>query len=92
MPDFDPAAIEEHEMSAWQSSAEIYAQTGGVFTALSGQVELVTAFGEIDQRCRVLDLGCGPGQLTDAISRVADAVQGRLAAIYFHLHAEARGR
>jgi len=76
VPDFDPIAIEEHEKSAWESSAHIYADTGGVLTALSGQAELAVGFGEIDSECRVLDLGCGPGQLTEALSSVAGAIEG----------------
>ena len=76
MPDFDPTEIEQHEKSAWEASAEIYAGTGGMFTALSGQAELAVAFGEIDADCHVLDLGCGPGQLMDALSKVAGRVEG----------------
>lgn len=67
---------QEREKSAWQSLAETYADTGGVLTALSGQAELAIESGEIDSQCCVLDLGCGPGQLTEALSRVAGAIEG----------------
>ena len=76
MPEFNPAEIEKHEKSAWESSAEIYAATGGTLTALSGQAELAVAFGEIDKNCHVLELGCGPGQLTQALVKVAGTVEG----------------
>lgn len=76
MPDFDPTEIEKHEKLAWESSADTYADTGGTLTALSGQAELAADFGKIDKGCQVLELGCGPGQLTEALSKVAGAVQG----------------
>lgn len=76
MTEFNPAEIEKHEKSAWEASAEIYAETGGTLTALSGQAELAVDFGEIDRDCHVLELGCGPGQLTEALSKVAGTVEG----------------
>jgi len=76
MSKHDPLKVERHEKSTWETAANIYADTAGLLTALSGQAELIKEFGEIVQDSRVLDLGCGPGQLTDALSRVADEVEG----------------
>ena len=72
----DPLEVERHEKSTWEAAASIYADTAGLLTALSGQAELISEFGEIAHDSRVLDLGCGPGQLTDALSRVAGEVRG----------------
>ncbi len=72
----DPVDIERHEKSTWESAADIYAEAVGFMTALSGQPELATEFGEINDRSRVLDLGCGAGQLTDALARIAGEVEG----------------
>lgn len=72
----DPLEVERHEKSTWEAAASIYADTAGLLTALSGQAELISEFGEIAHDSRVLDLGCGPGQLSDALSRVAGEVRG----------------
>jgi SAM-dependent methyltransferase len=76
MSEYGPLEIERHEKSTWESVADIYTDTAGQLTALSGQFELALEFGQIDQNSRVLDLGCGPGQLTDALSKVAGDVEG----------------
>jgi ubiquinone/menaquinone biosynthesis C-methylase UbiE len=76
MSEYDPLEVEQHEKSTWESVAEIYTNTAAMLTALSGQFEIVVEFGLIDQKSRVLDLGCGPGQLTDALSKVAGQVEG----------------
>jgi SAM-dependent methyltransferase len=76
MPEYDPTEVERHEKSSWESAADIYADTAGMLTALSGQAELIIDFGQIDENSRVLDLGCGPGQLSDALSKVANEVEG----------------
>lgn len=72
----DPLEVERHEKSTWEAAAGIYADTAGLLTALSGQAELAREFGGIAQDSRVLDLGCGPGQLADALSEVAGEVHG----------------
>ena len=76
MPEYDPIEVERHEKSTWESTAGIYAGTAGFLTALSGQLELVVEFGKINKGSHVLDLGCGPGQLTHALSKEADRVEG----------------
>ena len=43
---------------------------------MSGQLELAVEFGEINKDTHILDLGCGPGQLTHAISKVASKAEG----------------
>jgi len=40
------------------------------------QAELATEFGRITRADHLLDLGCGPGILTDALSRVAGEAEG----------------
>jgi len=76
MSEYDPLEVERHEKSTWESAADIYTNTAALLTALSGQSELIVEFGRIDQHSHVLDLGCGPGQLTDALSKVAGQVEG----------------
>jgi ubiquinone/menaquinone biosynthesis C-methylase UbiE len=76
MSEYDPLDVEQHEKSTWESVAEIYTDTAGQLTALSGQFELAVEFGLIGQNSRVLDLGCGTGLLTDALSKVAGEVEG----------------
>jgi ubiquinone/menaquinone biosynthesis C-methylase UbiE len=76
VPEYDPLEVEHHEQSTWESAADIYADTAGLLTARSGQSELAIEFGEIEQGNRVLDLGCGPGQLTVALSNFAGAAEG----------------
>ena len=53
MPEHDPSEVERHEKSTWESTADIYADTAGLLTALSGQAELVVEFGCIDRNSRV---------------------------------------
>ena len=76
MSEHDPIDVERHEKSTWESVADIYTDTAAILTALSGQFELAVEFGQIDKNSRVLDLGCGPGVLTDALSKVAGEIEG----------------
>ena len=76
MSEHDPLDVERHEKSTWESVADIYTDTAALLTALSGQFELVVEFGQIDKNSRVLDLGCGPGVLADALSKVAEDIEG----------------
>ncbi len=76
MPEYDPIEVERHEKSTWESTAGVYAETAGFMTALSGQPELVVEFGKLNKGSHVLDLGCGPGQLTNALSKNAGKVEG----------------
>ncbi len=76
MPERDPTEVERHEHSTWQSAADIYEHTVGLLSALSGQADLAVECAVIDKTSDVLDLGCGPGQLTHAISKMAGRVEG----------------
>ncbi len=68
--------IENNENAPWQKAAATYADTTGRISALSGQAEIAIEFGAIDENCTVLDLGCGPGQLSAAIAPFAGEVIG----------------
>ena len=76
MPEYTPKEVEHFEKSSFETMADIHAETIGVLTALSGQTEIAIEFGKIDKGSHVLELGCGPGQLTHALSEVAENVQG----------------
>ena len=76
MSEHDAGQVERHEKSTWESVADIYTDTAATLTALSGQFELVVEFGQIDKNIQVLDLGCGPGVLTGALSKVAGDIEG----------------
>ena len=76
MSDYDPSEVERHEHETWESSAEVYAEAAGLLTALSGQCEIVINAGEINSRSRVLDVGCGPGQLSAALAEAAGLIEG----------------
>jgi ubiquinone/menaquinone biosynthesis C-methylase UbiE len=76
MPEYNPMEVEHFEKSIFESMAEIYAETTGCMTALSGQTELAVEFGKISKRSHVLELGCGPGQLAYALSKEAGDVKG----------------
>ena len=76
MSEYDPLEVERREKSTWEYVADFYANTVAFGTTLSGQFELVVEFGLIDHDSHVLDLGCGPGQLTDALSKIAGEVEG----------------
>ena len=65
----NPSEIENHEKNTWESTAEIYAESVGIITALSGRTQLIHEYGGINENCCILDLGCGPGQLTDLSAR-----------------------
>ncbi len=54
MPEYDPIEVERHEKSTWESTAEVYAETAGFMTALSGQPELVIEFGQLNKGSHVL--------------------------------------
>ena len=41
MSKHDPLEVERHEKSTWETAANIYADTAGLLTALSGQAELI---------------------------------------------------
>ena len=68
--------IENNEKTPWQKAAATYADTTGRISALSGQAEIAIEIGAVDENCTVLDLGCGPGQLSAAIAPFAGEVIG----------------
>ena len=76
MADFDPKGVDAHEHESWEAAAGSYAETTAFATALSGQLEIAVELGAITASSTVLDVGCGPGQLTAALSKIADAVFG----------------
>ncbi len=76
MADYDPAQVEKHELETWESTADVYAEAAGFMTALSGQRDIAVAAGAIGEGSSVLDVGCGPGQLTAALAERAGRVEG----------------
>jgi SAM-dependent methyltransferase len=76
MSDRDPSAVEARELESWEASASSYAEVLGFATALGGQYELAVELGQISSTSRVLDVGCGPGQLTAQLAAVAESVAG----------------
>jgi SAM-dependent methyltransferase len=76
MSDDDPNAVEARELESWEASASLYADVLGFATAHGGQHELAVDLGQISSTSRVLDVGCGPGQLTALLAGVAASVTG----------------
>lgn len=72
----DPDAITEQEYQTWQSAADNYADNLSPVTALSGQLPILREIGQIDNTCDVLEIGCGPGDLTMALSEISASVTG----------------
>lgn len=73
-----PEEIERNELAAWDQvwSGELYENAIAFITARSGQTEIVLERGRITQDCRVLDVGCGPGLLSESLAGHAGSVEG----------------
>ena len=69
-------AISAHEHATWQSAAETYAKNMSLFTAFSGQVPLLMEVGDISSKDTILELGCGPGDVSNQLAKFADRVVG----------------
>jgi len=72
----DPAEVEAHELASWELAAATYAEVSGFATALSGQLDIAVELGEISSSTTVLDIGCGPGQLTALLAQIARSATG----------------
>jgi len=69
-------AISAHEHATWQSAAETYAENMSPFTAFSGQIPLLIEVGDISAQDTILELGCGPGDVSKQLAKFADRVVG----------------
>lgn len=78
MPDYIPEDVERREHAAWDDvwSGELYEDAIAFITSLSGQTEIAIELGGITSECRVLDVGCGPGLLSESLARHAASVEG----------------
>jgi SAM-dependent methyltransferase len=76
MENEETETIEARELRSWEAYAPAYADVLGVVTALGGQYELALELGRISSADRVLDVGCGPGQLTALLDQVAGSMTG----------------
>jgi SAM-dependent methyltransferase len=72
----DPAVVAAQEHQTWQGAADAYATSISPFTAYSGQIALLREFGGIDERCSVLELGSGTGDVAAQLAEIADRVVG----------------
>ena len=72
----NPDAISAHEHATWQGAAEKYAKNMSLFTAFSGQVPLLIEMGDISSKATILELGCGPGDVSNQLAKFADRVVG----------------
>jgi SAM-dependent methyltransferase len=70
----NPDEVAAHEHATWQSAAESYASNISPLTALAGQPEILKEGGRISSTDRVLELGCGPGDLTRQLADMAQSV------------------
>ncbi len=78
MPNLTPEDVERNERVAWEEawSGGLYEDAIAFITARSGQTEIAVELGEITEESRVLDVGCGPGILSESIAKVAASVAG----------------
>lgn len=76
MSDDDPSAVEAKELARRGASARSYADASSFATPHGGQYELAVRLTQISSACRVLDIGCGPGQLTALLAGIAANVAG----------------
>lgn len=72
----DEASIEADAIQTWDGAASIYAEHVAMFTANSGQFEIIHDAVSLEITDRVLDVGCGPGVLARKIADVAGDVTG----------------
>lgn len=70
--------VEAREHAAWDNvwSGELYEDAIAFITSLSGQAEIASDLGNINTDCRVLDVGCGPGILSEILAKHAASVVG----------------
>ena len=78
MPDYIPEDVERQEHAAWDEvwSGELYEDAIAFITSLSGQTEIAIDLGQITSANRVLDVGCGPGLLSESLAKHAASVEG----------------
>ncbi len=78
MPDLTPEEIANDERAAWDEawSGSLYEDAIAFITARSGQAEIAIELGGITPASRVLDVGCGPGILSESLAQMADSVEG----------------
>jgi len=78
MPDYNPEDVELNEHAAWDQvwTGELYEDAIAFITSLSGQTEIALELGEITSDSRVLDVGCGPGLLSESLAKHAASVEG----------------
>ena len=78
MPDYIPEDVERREHAAWDDtwSGELYEDAIAFITSLSGQTEIAIELGDITSASRVLDVGCGPGLLSESLAKHAAYVEG----------------
>lgn len=69
---------EQHVRDAWDQawSGRIYEDAIALITSLSGQYEIAVELGQITASTRVLDVGCGPGLLSESLAEDAASVDG----------------
>ena len=78
MPGYIPEDVEKKEHAAWDEvwSGELYEDAIAFITSLSGQTEITVELGEITSASRVLDVGCGPGLLSESLAMHAASIEG----------------
>ena len=78
MPSYIPDDVERREHAAWDEvwSGELYEGAIAFITSLSGQTEIAIELGDITSDSRVLDVGCGPGLLSESLAKHAASVDG----------------
>ena len=72
----DPDAVAEQEYATWQGAADNYVNNISPLTAMSGQLDILREIGEISGLDRVLELGCGPGDVAIQLAAISAGVTG----------------
>lgn len=72
----NPDSIAAHEHATWQGAAETYADNMSPLTAFAGQIPLLVELGGISSKDTLLELGCGPGDVSNELAKFAGRVVG----------------
>lgn len=72
----DPDAVAAQEYATWQAAADNYVKNISPLTAMSGQLDILCEVGQISDLDRVLELGCGPGDVAIQLAAISAKVTG----------------
>jgi len=72
----DLDSVAAHEHATWEGAAATYADNMSPLTAFAGQIPLLVELARISSTDSILELGCGPGDVSNQLAKFADRVVG----------------